>query len=95
MLFKLMALVLLFSIPCISVAHPGGLDSNGCHFKRATGEYHCHRGSYLPPDQGQNNSRNSGHASPNYLVPQVDSTCYTGPRGGRYRIVNGRKRYGC
>jgi hypothetical protein len=23
------------------------------------------------------------------------STCFTGPRGGRYRMVNGRKRYGC
>jgi hypothetical protein len=24
-----------------------------------------------------------------------DMTCHTGPRGGRYRIVNGHKRYGC
>jgi hypothetical protein len=24
-----------------------------------------------------------------------DSACYTGPRGGRYRVVNGRKRYDC
>lgn len=26
---------------------------------------------------------------------EEDGTCYTGPRGGRYRWVNGRKRYGC
>lgn len=25
----------------------------------------------------------------------ANDTCYTGPRGGRYRIVNGHKRYGC
>lgn len=25
----------------------------------------------------------------------TDQTCFTGPRGGRYRIVNGRKQYGC
>lgn len=25
-------------------AHPGGLDGNGCHTNRKTGEYHCHRG---------------------------------------------------
>jgi micrococcal nuclease len=26
---------------------------------------------------------------------QNDSTCYTGPRGGHYRIVSGHKQYGC
>jgi hypothetical protein len=24
-----------------------------------------------------------------------DANCYTGPRGGRYRMVNGHKRYDC
>ena len=24
-----------------------------------------------------------------------DQTCHIGPRGGRYRLVNGHKRYGC
>lgn len=28
-------------------AHPGGLDKQGCHTNRKTGEYHCHRGA--PP----------------------------------------------
>lgn len=26
-------------------AHPGGLNSEGCHNNRKTGGYHCHRGS--------------------------------------------------
>ena len=25
-------------------AHPGGLNNEGCHNNRKTGEYHCHRG---------------------------------------------------
>jgi len=25
-------------------AHGGGLDANGCHTNRKTGDYHCHRG---------------------------------------------------
>jgi hypothetical protein len=25
----------------------------------------------------------------------TDQTCRTGPRGGRYKIVNGKKHYGC
>jgi len=29
------------------------------------------------------------------VKPNSDNTCHTGPRGGRYRIVNGHKRYGC
>lgn len=24
-------------------AHGGGLDGNGCHMNRKTGDYHCHR----------------------------------------------------
>jgi hypothetical protein len=28
-----------------AVAHPGGLNAEGCHNNRKTGEYHCHRGS--------------------------------------------------
>lgn len=30
-------------------AHPGGLDANGCHTNRKTGEYHCHRAATPPP----------------------------------------------
>lgn len=30
-----------------------------------------------------------------HAVAANDSECYTGPRGGRYRIVHGHKRYGC
>ena len=26
-------------------AHPGGLNAEGCHNNRKTGDYHCHRGS--------------------------------------------------
>lgn len=26
-------------------AHPGGLNKEGCHNNRKTGEYHCHRGA--------------------------------------------------
>jgi len=32
----------------VSEAHPGGLNSEGCHNNRKTGDYHCHRGSTTP-----------------------------------------------
>ena len=33
------------SLPISTSAHGGGLDKNGCHHNRKTGDYHCHRGS--------------------------------------------------
>jgi hypothetical protein len=27
-----------------AAAHPGGLNADGCHNNRKTGDYHCHRG---------------------------------------------------
>lgn len=41
-------LLFIFSLlvfgPRYLYAHPGGLDSSGCHHNRKTGDYHCHRG---------------------------------------------------
>ena len=38
------------ALPMIpAVAHPGGLNSEGCHNNRKTGGYHCHRGSGSSP----------------------------------------------
>jgi hypothetical protein len=46
-------------------AHPGGLNSEGCHNNRKTGDYHCHRspaptaaraptpGAFLAPSGGR------------------------------------------
>lgn len=31
-------------LPVTASAHPGGLNSEGCHNNRKTGDYHCHRG---------------------------------------------------
>lgn len=33
------------ALPVAVAAHPGGLNSEGCHNNRKTGDYHCHRGS--------------------------------------------------
>ncbi|MNQ72107.1 Excalibur calcium-binding domain protein [compost metagenome] len=32
------------AMPTSVFAHPGGLNSEGCHNNRKTGDYHCHRG---------------------------------------------------
>lgn len=42
---------LIFSVVLVdfSWGHPGGLDSNGGHVDRATGEYHCHKTDCITP----------------------------------------------
>ena len=38
------------SVPS-AAAHPGGLNSEGCHNNRKTGGYHCHRGPASSPSR--------------------------------------------
>lgn len=33
----------------VALAHPGGLNTDGCHNNRKTGDYHCHRGGAPRP----------------------------------------------
>jgi hypothetical protein len=63
MRFALAFLALLsLQMPQSLAAHGGGLNAEGCHYNRKTGEYHCHRGSSFPKprrearpwDQGSN-----------------------------------------
>lgn len=41
----LFAAILGLALPPAVPAHPGGLNAEGCHNNRKTGEYHCHRGA--------------------------------------------------
>lgn len=38
-------------------AHPGGLNKDGCHANRKTGEYHCHGSSIQQPANNSNSSQ--------------------------------------
>ena len=49
MRFLASTLALFMVCPVPALAHGGGLDSQGCHTNRETGERHCHRGSSTAP----------------------------------------------
>lgn len=59
-LLKILLITFLF-MPTIVFAHPGGLDSNGCHYCRTNcanwgleqNEYHCHSGNTYTNSKGQ------------------------------------------
>lgn len=38
-----LALVIALGGSAMATAHPGGLNAQGCHNNRKTGDYHCHR----------------------------------------------------
>ncbi|WP_156545888.1 YHYH domain-containing protein [Cupriavidus sp. D384] len=80
-------------------AHGGGLDADGCHTNRKTGEYHCHRGGGRASTGTVPTPSTVGVRSANSFVSTRSApsaqTCYTGPRGGTYTITaSGRKNYG-
>lgn len=50
---RLVAAVALLIVAAPIQPHGGGLDANGCHTNRKTGDYHCHRSSYTPPPPQQ------------------------------------------
>jgi hypothetical protein len=89
-------------------AHGGGLNAQGCHNNRKTGDYHCHRTQVAStPIANQfvadelSKGRRSQQSAPRPQVQQLRNNesarpaCYTGPRGGTYTITaSGRKNYG-
>jgi hypothetical protein len=90
-------LLLNLLLPSAASAHGGGLNAEGCHNNRKTGDYHCHRAPVRvlqEPAQAAHVAAQPASAAPR---PVAAPTCYTGPRGGTYTITSsGRKNYsGC
>lgn len=44
----LVTFLLALSAGSLAHAHGGGLNKEGCHNNRRTGDYHCHRGAPVP-----------------------------------------------
>ena len=89
----------------VVTAHPGGLNADGCHNNRNTGDYHCHAAASKsaapkPPSASSSQRRNVAPQGAAAATPRADGrtpTCYVGPRGGTYTITaSGGKNYsGC
>lgn len=52
-------LAMILLLPATAIAHGGGLNKEGCHNNRKTGDYHCHRGTKANPKK-QTNAMLSG-----------------------------------
>ena len=40
--FGIVITAVLLLVSLAAIAHPGGVNSSGCHTNRSSGEYHCH-----------------------------------------------------
>ncbi|WP_423599129.1 YHYH domain-containing protein [Roseateles sp. MS654] len=79
-----------------AMAHGGGLNADGCHTNRKTGDYHCHRApARAEPKRAAAEAASPEPAASTPVQSPARPTCYTGPRGGTYTITkSGKKNYG-
>ncbi len=75
-------------------AHSGGLNAEGCHHNRKTGDYHCHRPRptpALPPTTGfENSTRSETAGSRSGAYPN----CSAARAAGAAPIRRGQRGYG-
>jgi hypothetical protein len=92
---------LLVSAGSAALAHGGGLNAEGCHTNRKTGDYHCHRApaATSTPEGAPSRPQRppESQVSRAYESPRGGPQCFVGPRGGTYTLTpSGRKNYnGC
>lgn len=73
LLLRSAALAFLVTAPnSVAFAHPGGLNAEGCHNNRKTGDYHCHRAASVAKPQ----SFAAPLAAPRYSAARSGSSVY-------------------
>lgn len=72
-------------VPVAVVAHPGGLNAQGCHNDRNNGGYHCHRGNAAPDPR-------RGLISPRPAAPFPN--CDAARAAGAAPVLQGQPGYG-
>lgn len=89
------AIIVLFSVSTSpAFAHGGGLNSEGCHNNRKTGDYHCHR-AYAPSPSAGNKSE-SNNTQDNKPAPssQAYRNCTAARAAGAAPVRRGEPGYG-
>lgn len=93
-------IVAFLSISSNTWAHGGGLNSDGCHTNRRTGDYHCHRSvsnlqppsnSYAPPNSVT--TFNKAQSS-RFLSTRVFANCTHARAAGAAPVRRGEPGYG-
>lgn len=98
-MFKIMSSALLAaSLALPALAHGGGLNSEGCHNNRKTGDYHCHRPKAKTPttrpktDTAQRNSLRADNRSTTRTT--AFRNCDAARAAGAAPVYRGQAGYG-
>ena len=88
---RLLALLCVL-VPPMSFAHGGGLNADGCHNNRKTGDYHCHGAAKRasPPS-----STSASGFAPSYAAPsRAFRNCTDARNAGAAPVRRGDPGYG-
>jgi hypothetical protein len=72
MMNRIVAFAVVMVFPTVTFAHGGGLDRNGCHTNRKTGDYHCHGGRTAPAPQVSTVKPQADPLAMTYVAQAVD-----------------------
>jgi hypothetical protein len=89
----LVGLALLAAVQPVS-AHSGGLNSEGCHNNRKTGDYHCHRGPSRPAQAPAGAQSFSGGRSSSSPSGGAFANCAAARAAGAAPVYRGDPGYG-
>lgn len=77
----------------LAYSHGGGLDKDGCHNNRKTGDYHCHNGTSTPPAASLNAFSASDLTAPNQNLTSSFQSCSEVRAAGLSSIRRGEPGY--
>lgn len=86
------ALLVASPAPGIAYAHGGGLNAEGCHNNRKTGDYHCH-GSSRSSSRTSSSSRSMGFVGGGSRVGAFPN-CSAARAAGAAPVKRGQPGYG-
>ncbi|WP_345786186.1 excalibur calcium-binding domain-containing protein, partial [Novilysobacter longmucuonensis] len=84
-------LLALLAGPTTALAHGGGLNAQGCHTNRKTGDYHCHRAPSAPAPAS---SLSSGYAQSRAPSGGAYANCSEARAAGAAPVRVGEPGYG-
>lgn len=75
-------------------AHGGGLNSEGCHNNRKTGDYHCHRAAAPSPNAGYKSEGSNTPDNKSGFSTQPYRNCAAARAAGAAPVRRGEPGYG-
>ena len=89
MMLFVIVVTLVASIYQFAGGHPGGLDTNGGHYNRKTGEYHYHRGGgSTPPSQSPSSIKHEDPTTSVESISTISETEKTAKINDYFRAAN-------